>query len=347
MKEISYRITIGIIACGLFAVLLYFQPKPPAELDTGLRPVMGTFVRVVVVAKDQETTRDAADSALAEIEEVDRLMSDYKDDSEISRINRDAFKQPVKVSEPTFEVLQKSVEAGRLSGGAFDITVGPLVDLWRRAGEANSTPTDAQLAAARAKVGYEKLILDANEMTVRFAVDGMRLDLGGIAKGYAIDKAVKALQAAGAAGAMVDIGGDIRCFGTPAGGKKQWLIGLQEPDQAPFGLAPAKILAKLRIRDRAVATSGDYQQFVLIDDERHSHILSRTTGKSATGLSSVTVIAPNATDADVLATAVTVLGPERGLDLIETLPDTEALLIRSDEKRKFLRTTGADSYIQR
>jgi thiamine biosynthesis lipoprotein len=346
MKDTNYRIVIGIIACGFFAVLVYFQPPKPVELDRSLSPVMGTFARIVVVAKNQEIAKTAIDAAFVEIEEVDRLMSDYKDDSQISKINRDAFKQPVNIGPPTFEVIQKSIEFSKVSDGAFDITVGPLVDLWRAAGESNSVPTKAELAAARAKVGYEKLIIDPNQMTVRFRVEGMRLDLGAIAKGYAVDKATAALQEAGAAGAMVDIGGDIRCFGIPVGRKKRWVVGLEDPSKAVPGLADRQVLLKLRIANAAVATSGDYRQFVLIDDKRHSHILNRTTGAGAAELASVTIITPNATDADALATAVTVLGAERGLALIEKLPDTEAILIPSRAKQKLVETSGADKYMQ-
>jgi len=344
-----------IIVCIFAVVTLYFfaKSKQQVELDSGRRPVMGTFARVVVIAEDSKTAKESIKAAFVELIKVDKLMSDYKDDSDISRINKHAFNDPVKVTQPTFEVLEKSIEFSKLSDGAFDITVGPLVDLWRRAAETNAVPTEAELSEAHSKVGYEKLILDANELSVRFAVDGMRIDLGGIAKGYAIDKAVEAMQTAGAVGAMVDIGGDIRCFGTPMQGKNFWLIGLQDPNIAggdtdiftQAGIQTNELLLVLQLEDNAVATSGGYRRFALINGKKYSHIINRRTGISAEGLLSVTIIAKNAVDVDALATAVSVMGLEKGLALIETIPQTEAILIPSQPKYGLIRTTGAEKYI--
>ena len=174
----------------------------------------------------------------------------------------------------------------------------------------------------------------------------MRLDLGGIAKGYAIDKAIEAMKRCGATGAMVDIGGDIRCFGAPLKDKDHWLIGLQDPNSAVEGIGGGELLLKLKLIDGAIATSGDYQQFVLIEGKRHSHIMDRKTGTSAKGLSSVTIIADNATDADALATAVSVMGAEKGLVLIEKIPQTEAILITSQPNFKLNKTSGAGKYVK-
>ena len=346
MDRQNTRIAIGIIAAVCLIAALRFWPTSPAEADSGHRLVMGTFARVVVVAPNKKTARRCIKAAFTEMNNVDQLMSDYKKDSEISQLNRDAFKQAVKVSKPTYEVLQKAVEFSRLSEGAFDVTVGPMVQLWRAAAEANSLPTETELQQARSKVGYEKLILDANETTVRFAVEGMMLDLGSIAKGYAIDKAVEAMQKAGALGAMVDIGGDIRCFGKPSKGKKHWLIGIQDPTKAREGLDPGTSLLVLRLKNAAIATSGGYRRFTLIKGKKYSHIISGTTAAAAEGLSSVTIISENAIDADALATAVTVMGPEKGLALIEKIPQTEAILITSPPEQKFIKTSGAEKYIK-
>jgi len=178
------------------------------------------------------------------------------------------------------------------------------------------------------------------------AIDGMRLDLGGIAKGYAVDKAIEAMKRCGATGAMVDIGGDIRCFGTPPKGKTHWLIGVQDPNAAKEGIGWDGLVLALKIADAAIATSGDYQQFVLIEGRRRSHIINRKTGTSAEGLSSVTVIADNATDADALATAVSVMGAEGGLALIEKLPKAEAILITSRPKPELIKTSDAEKYLE-
>jgi thiamine biosynthesis lipoprotein len=273
-------------------------------------------------------------------------MSDYKNDSEISRVNQDAAKGPVKVGEDTYEVIKRSVEFSRLTGGAFDVTVGPLMVLFHAEQKQGKAPTEEQIAEAKSKVGFEKLELDDVNRTVHFSVEDMRLDLGGIAKGYAIDKAIEALQRGGATGGMVDIGGDIMCFGMPPAGRDSWVIGVQDPNSVLEGVEGSGLLMTLKVANEAVATSGDYQQFVMIEGKRRSHIMNRTTGSSAEGLSSVTIIADNATDADALATAVSVMGAEKGLALIEKLPHTEAILITSDPKREILKTTGAGKYIK-
>ncbi len=237
-------------------------------------------------------------------------------------------------------VLSIAVEYSKKSGGAFDVTIGPVVDLWRRAEENKQKPTEEALAQAKSKVGYEKLVLDSENKTVKFAVEGMRLDLGAIAKGYAIDMAVEAMKKSGAIGGMVDVGGDIRCFGKPKAGRKCWLIGLEDP------VVEGNLLLKLKMPDMAVATSGDYRRFVLIEGEKFSHIMNPQKGVSAGQFASVTIIAPTAVDADAMATAVSVMGPQKGLELVERLAGIEAILISSETGGKRRQSSGAALYIE-
>lgn len=348
-KSLWFEIAI-IVGASVILALYISGCNRRVEADSGYRLVMGTFAHLKAIAKDKDTAEKCVETAFAELKKVDDLMSDYKGESEVSRVNSDAAIRPVKVSVPTFKVLQKSVEFSRLSEGAFDITIAPLAELWRTAAESNSVPTEEDTADARSKVGYEKLILDANEMTVRFAVEGMKLDLGGIAKGYAIDRAIEAMQAGGAVGGMVDVGGDIRCFGLPPKGKKTWRIGLQNPaeqdsDEQTLAGAADQVLMVLKLTNAAIATSGGYRRFVLIEGKKHSHIINRDTATSAEGLSSVTIISQNAINADALATAVSVMGPEKGLALIEKIPNTEAILITPSPNYKLIKTTGAGRYV--
>ncbi len=354
MNKKKSRIAVEIIISASLILGVYFfttaktkSPWPSRRItvDSGHRQTMGTFVRIVAVAMNEQVADKSIQTAFEQCQLVDNLMSDYKPDSELSRLNREAHKSAVKITKPTFEVLQKAIRFSELSEGAFDITIAPVVALWRKAADTNSLPTDAQLQLARSKVGYQKLILNQDKMTVRLAVKGMKLDLGGIAKGYAIDKATEAMQASGAIGGMVDIGGDIRCFGAPPPGKKTWMIGLQDPTLTDK-LAPGKILLRLKLTDVAIATSGDYRRFALIEGKRYSHIIDTKTGLSSDQLSSVTVISDKAIDADALATAVTVMGTEKGLDLIEKIPQTEAILISPAPDYKITKTTGADKYIK-
>jgi thiamine biosynthesis lipoprotein len=346
-KKVGSTIVVVFVAC-LVIVALYYSAGPvkQIELDSGHRMVMGTFARVVVIAKDTDAAGKCIESAFMQINKVDDLMSDYKDDSEISRLNRDGFKKAVRLSQSTYEVLQKSIEFSKLTEGAFDVTVGPLVELFRKAKDKHILPSQDEIVDARSKVGFEKLKIDGQNSTVQFTVEGMQLDLGGIAKGYAVDKAVETMQTHGAIGGMVDLGGDIRCFGAPLKGREHWVIGLQNPDVGMDAVG-REVLLKLKMTDGAIATSGDYQQFVLIDGKRYSHIINRKTGKSTEGLSSVTIITDTATNADALATAVSVMGAEKGLELIEKRPGTEAILITAEPEFRLVKTSGAEEYIKK
>ncbi len=336
----------GIIAAAsLVVALFFFRPSGWVEADSGNRLLMGTFARIVAVAADSSTAKKCIEAGFEQLELVNNSMSDYKADSELSRVNRRACEGAVKVSEPLFEVLQRAVAFSRETNGAFDVTVGPLVDLFHSAGNKGVAPGEEEIAQTRLKTGFEKLKLDEQNRTVKFAVDGMRLDLGGIAKGYGIDKAVEAMQECGAVGGMVDVGGDIRCFGVPAGGKEHWLIGLQDPNDTKEVIGTGKALLVLKLSDAAIATSGDYRRFTLIDGKRYSHIVNTKAGYSG-GLTSVTVISKNATDADALATAVSVMGAEKGLALIEVMPGTEAILIPSKAGSILIKTSGAEKYIK-
>jgi thiamine biosynthesis lipoprotein len=341
-------VAVAVFVCLSLAGVSYYSwaGRGQVDVDSGYHLVMGTFARVVAVAKDSDTAQECIQAALAEIRLVDELMSDFKSDSEIAQANAEAADHPVQVGESTFEVLARSVEFSKLSDGAFDVTVGPLVDLFRTAKRTGAAPAEEQIAQTKAKVGFEKLELDGQNRTVRFTVKGMRLDLGAIAKGYAVDKAAEAAQRCGAAGAMVDLGGNIRCFGTPPKGRDHWLIGVQDPNAAGEGAGGGGLLLTLKITEASIATSGDYQQFALIAGKRYSHILDPHTGWSAEGLSSVTIITDNATDADALSTAISVMGIQKGLALIERLPNTEAILITSGQRREIIKTSGAGKYIK-
>jgi len=345
-KKKSKNFIIAIIAGNLLLIgaYIFFQVRAGRhyEADSGFRPVMGTIARVVVIADSKKAGNLCIEKAFDKLYEIDDKMSYYKDDSEISRINRDAFKEAVTVSADTFYLIKRSVQFSELTKGAFDITVGPLKDLWQKAADINSAPTEKQLEAAREKVGYEKIILNESDLSVRFAVEGMKLDMGGIAKGFAVDEAMDTIMRTGCQGAMVDLGGNIRCFGTTAKGEKDWLIGIQNPEVN----SPNQNILTLKLTGQAVATSGDYRRFFEVEGHSRSHILNLRTGESAEGLSSVTIITQKATDADALSTAVTVMGAEKGLELIEKIPYTEAILITKVPEYKIIKSRGADAFIK-
>jgi thiamine biosynthesis lipoprotein len=335
-----------ITACLLSAIYYFVAESvmPTVEVDGGTRQTMGTFARIVVVTRNQKRAKRCIEAGFIEFKRIEDMMSYFKPDSELSKVNREAFAKPVEVSRELFEILQTSVDYSRLSNGAFDITVGPLVDLWRKAGEVNEIPDEKAIEAAKSRVGCEKLILDANTMTVRFAVEGMRIDLGGIAKGYAVDKAVEIMKRRGATGGMVDLGGNIRCFGKPPR-KNTWLVGVQDPNLE--NNEPLMVLKfSPDMPDMAVATSGDYRRFVKAGGQKISHIIVPNVGSGANKLAGDTIIAPKAIEADALSTAVNVLGPEKGLDLIERFIDVEAILITPAPQYRVIKSSGADEYIQ-
>lgn len=347
ITQIIFGASLIVLLClVVFVGSKFVRSKGPVTIDSGFRPVMGTFAHIVAVAADSNTAQKSVEAAFSQLVLIDNLMSDYKPDSQLSKVNREAFKNPVKIDEPLFEVLSRSIVFSRKTGGAFDVTVGPLVDLYHAAGDKDSLPSEDEIAQAKARTGFEKLLLDAKTRTVKFAVEGMRLDFGAIAKGYAVDKAVEAMQKCGALGGLVAASGDIRVFGTPPKGKNFWIIGLQDPNKViTDSLDMSQPLLVLHINDAAVSTSGDYRRFAQIKGKKYSHIIDPRTGTSSRTLSSVTIIAPNATDADALATAVSVMGARKGLELIKTIPDTEAILISVAPEFKIMQTEGAKKYI--
>jgi thiamine biosynthesis lipoprotein len=246
-------------------------------------------------------------------------MSDYRETSELMALCQQAGGPPVSVSEDLFRILSRSQELARLTGGAFDVTVGPVARLWRRARRTGELPDPQRLARARELVGDDKLHLDEKTRSVRLEKSGMLLDLGGIAKGYAADEAISVLQRHGIRRALVAAGGDLVASDPPPGASG-WAVAIAS--LAATEEAPARHLS---LRRMAVSTSGDAEQYVEIHGVRYSHIVDPRTGLGVTGRTSVTVVARNGTTSDALATAASVLGPERGLELINSLSGVAAL----------------------
>lgn len=282
---------------------------------------MGTFVKITVYCKDQAQASKAIDSAFKEIKKVDRLMSTYKEDSEVSRLNSNGYLDSV--SSDLAYVLRKARQYSEMSDGTFDITVKPVLDLYKRSFETRNLPPNADKLAETLKlVDYRNVVLKNKH--VRLKNKGCMITLGGIAKGYAIDQAIKALKKSGINHGLVNAGGDIRTIGAKPDGSP-WSIALRNPrDEEEF-------ITKLQLNDKAVATSGDYERYFIKDKSVH-HIMNPKTGKSANELISVTVVADKAIDTDALATTVYVLGEKRGMELINRLEDTEALMITSDRR---------------
>jgi thiamine biosynthesis lipoprotein len=289
------------------------------------QPHMGTQFRIVLYAPDEARAKKVADAAFARIARLDDTMSDYRETSELMVLCRQAGGPPIKISDDLFYVLSKAQELARRTDGAFDVTVGPVVRLWRRARRQRELPDPKRLAEALELVGHEKLRLDDKAQTAQLLKKGMLLDLGGIAKGYAADEAMQVLKQHGIRSALVAAGGDI-VVSDPPPGSTGWTIGI-----APLGSADQPPTQLLLLRNAAVSTAGDAEQYVEIKGKRYSHILDPKTGVGLIGRRSVTVVAPNGTLSDSLDTAVSVLGPERGLQLIDATEGTAALILQATE----------------
>ena len=284
---------------------------------------MGCDFKIVLYSPDAATARRASRAAFARIGALDASLSDYEPDSELMRLCARAGGPPVAVGDDLFFLLQRSRSMYERSGGAFDVTIGPVVRLWRRARRDRKLPTAENLARARALVSSDLMTLDPEARTVRLAKPGMKLDLGGIAKGYASDEAVKVLRRLGCPSALVAGAGDI-VAGDPPPGRDGWTVAVAPLDRG--GTAPARTLL---LRNAAVSTSGDSERYVEIQGTRYSHIVDPKTGLGVVDRCSVTVVASDGATADALDTSVYILGPVRGLPLVESTPRASVFIARS------------------
>ncbi|HYF00523.1 MAG TPA: FAD:protein FMN transferase [Planctomycetota bacterium] len=291
-------------AAGLWILLTACSiPEAPLAEHVFVERHMGTRVAVKVWAASPEQAKRAADAGFAQIAAVDAAMSDYKPDSELNRLNAAAGEGPRPVSGPLFDVLQASKRMAERTDGAFDVTLAPLVLLWRQSRKDRRLPSPEALAEARARSGHADLVLDPAARTAELRRPGMKIDLGGIAKGYACDRALEAVVREGCPRAYVDTGGGM-AIGDPPPGRDAWRIGM-------IGDARKVLLLK----NCGVATAGDLEQFVEIEGRRYSHIIDPATGLGLTNRAMATVVAPTGLAADAVDTALCILGPERGFAL--------------------------------
>jgi len=312
----------------LFCLLALTALPAPAEWHSREEAIMGTAVRVELWHEDATAARAAMSAVMAEMHRIDASMSPYKPDSELSRINREAAQKPVLISQEMFNLIVRSIDFSKLSGGAFDITfssVGYLYDY-----REHVKPTDAQIAKALPGINYRHLQLDAKNRTIHFARPGTRIDLGGIAKGYAVDNSIAILKGRGIKNAIVTAGGDSRLLGDRRG--RPWNVGIRDPRRR------GEVAAVLPLADVAISTSGDYERYFEEDGVRYHHIINPKTGKSATGVHSVTVIGPSGVTTEGLTKSVFVKGPKEGMRLIESLKGVDAIII--DDAGRMLYSAG-------
>lgn len=287
-------------------------------------PRMGTIFRVEIYSLDSTTAARAAEAAFARAEELEQIMSDYREDSELMRLEREGPSAPFPVSSDLYEVLEKSIRTSELSRGAFDVTVGPLVGLWREARRAGRFPDASQLGQAKALVDYHNIELDSERRTVFLKRRGMKLDLGAIGKGYAADQMLALLESRGFHQALVVAGGEVAA-GAPPPGESGWRVALDTPD-VDAGNPPCTLI----LHNAAVSTSGDSKQFVEINGKRYSHVIDPSTGLGLEGAGSVTVVATDATTTDALATALSIMPVADGSHLAESLPGVAVYMVRKE-----------------
>ena len=312
-----------IIAVLFFAILvLVWVPASHADWYKEERAIMGTSILAEVWSSDAAQAQKGIAAVMQEMHRIDELMSPYKEDSELSLVNREAAEHPVKISRELLNLIERSLYFSRISHGAFDITfssVGYMYDY--REGVA---PTDAEIKQALPGINYRHLILDRNASTIRFARKGMRIDLGGIAKGFAVDNSIAILSKMGFHQALVTAGGDSRILGDKNG--KPWMTGIRDPRQK------GESVVVIPLSDAAISTSGDYERYFMRDGVRYHHILNPKTGKSVHDTRSATVIGPDATTTDALSTTLFVLGWEKAMQLLKSLPGIDAVIIDSGGK---------------
>lgn len=283
---------------------------------------MGTSILAEVWSTDPGKADAGIAAVMREMHRIDELMSPFRQDSELSLVNREAADHPVKISRELFDLIERSIYFSRISHGAFDITfssVGYMYDY--REGVA---PSDADIKKALPGINYRHIALDRQASTIRFARQGMRIDLGGIAKGYAVDNSIAILSKMGFHQALVTAGGDSRILGDKHG--KPWMTGIRDPRRQD------ESVVVIPLSDAAISTSGDYERYFMRDGIRYHHILNPKTGKSVRGTRSATVIGPDATTTDALSTTLFVLGWEKAMKLLEKLPGIDAVIIDSNGK---------------
>ena len=307
---------------GAAFCLLFWDAFTPAQAEWMARndAIMGTRITVELWADDAAKGSSAIDAVMAEMRRIDTLMSHNKPESELSQINLHAAEEPVHVDQELFDLLKLSLHFSQITDGALDITyagVGHLYD-YRR----HIKPTEAEIQAALPTVNWRNLILDPDKLTVKFARPGMRIDVGGIGKGYAVDRCIAILQSLGFEHALVTAGGDSRIIGDRKG--RPWIVGIRHPDD------PNKIVTRLPLADTAMSTSGDYYRFFDEAGVRYHHIIDPRTGHSASRVRSATILGPTATETDGLSKTAFVLGAEKTLEMINRMPKFDAIFITPD-----------------
>jgi thiamine biosynthesis lipoprotein len=315
-------IRLAAIAALLALPLALASPPARAEWRDRTDAIMGTSIYVEVWSDEAAKGDEGIDAVMAEMRRIDELMSHYKPESQLSQINARAAQEPVQVDAELFDLIKLSTHYSIITEGAFDITyasVGHLYDYPHHV-----KPTEEQIKAALPGVNWRNMLLDPVHHTVRFEHVGMRIDLGGIGKGYAVDRGIAILQARGFQHALVTAGGDSRIIGDRMG--RPWVVGIRNPDDKN------KVVTRIPIVNSAMSTSGDYERYFDEGGVRYHHIIDPRTGHSASKVRSATILGPTATETDGMSKTAFVLGPEKALEIINRMPQYDAIFVTPEGK---------------
>jgi FAD:protein FMN transferase len=304
---------------------------------------MGTEIILSAWTADQRKAERAFAAGYDEVRRIEILMTDWErpgePESDVVRINKAAGKEAVRVSAETFEVIQKALEMSRKSGGAFDITFAAMKGLWKFDEDLDKKlPPATEITRRRKLINWRDVVLDSKARTVKLRRPGMRLGLGGIAKGYAVDRCAAVLRGEGLADFMVQAGGDLYVAGSK--GPTNWMVGVRDPRGSP-----RDIIARMQIKDHAFSTAGDYERAFVLDGKRYHHIIDPATGYPATASREVTIFAPTAFLADALDDAVFILGPKKGMALVDSFPDCSTVIV--DGKNQVWTSKALEGKLQR
>ena len=317
-------IAIAGLALASFASCAEVSPSPLPIVVKRTQMHMGTLVTITAVSPDQDVGNRAMQVAFDEIKRLEQLLSTWRSDSELSRVNQEAGRRPVQVSSETLELVTRSLELGRLTLGGFNIALGPAIEAWSVI-ERQRIPDERELQRLKPLVDWTRIQVNKEARTIYLPHTGMRIDVGGIGKGYAADRAVAEMKRVGVMGGVVALSGDIKAFGVLPD-RKGFPVGIKHPRREE------ELIAMIDLSDEAVSTAGDYERFFERDGVRYHHILDPHTLQPARTCQSVTVIAKEGTVADGLDTGIFVLGPEQGMALVERLPGVEAIIIDQEGK---------------
>ncbi|WP_394970544.1 FAD:protein FMN transferase [uncultured Croceitalea sp.] len=321
---------LPVIFC-FFCLLSYSQEREKLVTVKKVLKLMGTRFELTVVAQNEEIGYINIQEAVAEIIRIEKMISSWDADSETSLINKNAGIKPVKVSSELYRLIERSKKISEITDGAFDISYASMDNIWKFDGTMDRLPIDSKIKTSISKIGHEKITLNKEAQTVYLEEEGMRIGFGAIGKGFAADKTKELLISKGVKAGLINASGDLTTWGTKATGEK-WMIGIANP------LSKNRVFSWLPIVESSVATSGNYEKYLIFNGEKYSHIIDPRTGYPTKGINSVSIFAKDAELCDALATAVFILGRDSGIHLINQIPGVEVVVV--DGANKIHKSSG-------